>query len=160
MWSNQLTTFTAGNRIKTATDDMKKMLRLTLIAAFALLISLPACTKPEKQIVGKWEMTSLTVQGERLRCRDAYMTFKDNGSVRLSGEIDYEDWDYTSKWAMEDDELVIKGGDIDWGEEYYVLRLEIDELTKETLELSGKMKGYYDDELEENIPVRASFERK
>ena len=130
------------------------------MAALIIMICLPSCTKPEKQIVGKWEMISLTVDGDRMSCRDAYLTFKDKGSVRLSGIIDGEDLDFSSKWVMDEDELVIKGGDIDFGNEYYILQLEIDELTKETLELRGKIKGYYYEELDESIPVRASFERK
>ena len=78
----------------------------------------------------------------------------------ISGIIDGEDLDFSSKWVMDEDELVIKGGYIDFGNEYYILQLEIDELTKETLELRGKIKGYYYEELDESIPVRASFERK
>lgn len=139
---------------------MKKTLSIIVLAFAVMMTVLPSCSKPEKQIVGKWEMTSLTVDGERLSCRDAYLTFKDNGSVRLSGLIDYEDLDFSSKWVMDDDELLIKGGDIDLGNEYYILQLEIDELTKETLELRGKIKGYYYEELDESIPVKASFERK
>ena len=95
-----------------------------------------------------------------MSCRDAYLTFKDNGSVRLSGIIDGEDLDFSSKWVMDEDELVIKGGDIDFGNEYYILQLEVDELTKETLELRGKIKVYDDEGLDMSVPVRASFERK
>ena len=142
---------------------MKKTIRIIVLAFAVMITVLPSCSKTKNQIVGKWEMTYLTSYGERVEFRDVYLNFKENGSVRLSGEIDSEYLDFTSKWVVKNDELVIKGGDIDWEEEgYYILQLDIDELTEETLELDGRINVYdHDqDELVEFIPVRASFERK
>ena len=141
---------------------MKKTLSIIVLAFVVMMTVLPSCSKPKKQIVGRWEMTNLTVYGERMEFHDVYLRFKENGSVSLSGEIEDEYLDYTSRWTMEDDELVIKGGDIDGEEGYYILQLDIDELSEEILELSGRMNLYdHDqDELVDFMPIRASFERK
>lgn len=131
---------------------MKKALRLTLLAALMVLICLPSCTKPEKQIIGKWKITYAKVDGYNDgEAKGEVWTFKENG--KFNGYISLgkkDDMYIDCNWSIDGNELVLKGGDLEvsgsgWSEEL-VITLDIEQLDKNNLVVSGKMKDtYYED---------------
>ena len=145
---------------------MKKMLRLTIMAALVVLICLPSCTKPEKQIIGKWKITSAKVDGYKDDdAKGEVWTFKDNGKFNgyisfagLKGETYFD-----CNWAIDGNELVLKGGDLEesgsgWSDEV-VITLDIEQLDKNNLVVSGKMKEeYYEDGEYETYSENVAYE--
>lgn len=131
---------------------MKKALRLTIMAALVVLICLPSCTKPEKQIIGKWKITYAKADGYNDGdAKGEVWTFKENG--KFNGYISWgkKDDSYVDcNWYVDGNELVLKGGDLEvsgygWSETV-VLTLDIEQLDKNNLVVSGKMKDeYYED---------------
>lgn len=134
---------------------MKKVLRLTFMAAMVILMCLPSCTKPEKQIVGKWKITYAKVDGYKVEeAKGETWTFKDNG--KFSGYIStgekaggggYID----CNWFIDGNELVLKGGDLEASESgsnwsysaEAIITMDIEQLDKKELVVSGKMKIEY-----------------
>ena len=145
---------------------MKKALRLTIMAALVVLICLPSCTKPEKQIIGKWKITSAKVDGYKDDdAKGEVWTFKDNG--KFSGYLSFgkksDDLYFDCNWAIDGNELVLKGGDLEesgsgWSYEV-VITLDIDQLDKNNLVVSGKMKEeYYEDGEYETYSENVAYE--
>ena len=132
---------------------MKKALHLTLLAALLVLICLPSCTKPEKQIIGKWKITYAKVDGYKDEDAEGEVwTFKDNG--KFSGYISLgkkSRFECDCNWFIEGNELILKGGDLsasESGSGYSysadgVITMDIEQLDKKELILSGKMKIEY-----------------
>ena len=142
---------------------MKKALRLTIMAALVVLICLPSCTKPEKQIIGKWKITSAKVNGYKDDdAKGEVWTFKDNG--KFSGYLSLKGETYFDcNWAIDGNELVLKGGDLEesgsgWSYEV-VITLDIEQLDKNNLVVSGKMKEeYYEDGEYETYSENVAYE--
>lgn len=125
---------------------MKKALRLALMAALVILMCLPSCTKPEKQIVGKWKIVYAKIDGFKDEEAEGELwVFKDNGRFRgyLGLDDDDEEEEYCN-WLIDGSELVLKGGDLEYieneGVENVVLYLDIEQLDKENLIVSGKVR--------------------
>lgn len=122
------------------------------MAALMILICLPSCNKPEQQIVGKWKITYTKVDGYNDDdAKGETWTFKENG--KFNGYISLgkqENMYFDCNWSIDGNELVLKGGDLEvsgsgWSEEL-VLTLDIEQLDKNNLVVSGKMKDtYYED---------------
>ena len=119
------------------------------MAALMILICLPSCNKPEQQIVGKWKITYTKVDGYNDGdAKGETWTFKENG--KFNGYISLgkkDDMYFDCNWSIDGNELVLKGGDSGsgWSEEL-VLTLDIEQLDKNNLVVSGKMKDtYYED---------------
>ena len=136
---------------------MKRALHLTLSAALIILICLPSCTKPEKQIVGKWIINYAKFDGyEDEDAEGEVWTFKENGKFRGYMVFDNkkirstekEGGDIDCNWYIDGNELVLKGGDLEYSESgsgwssrlEIVITMDIEKLDKEELILSGKMK--------------------
>ena len=128
---------------------MKKTLRLALMVALVILMCLPSCTKPEKQIVGKWKIVYAKTDGYKDEEAEGELwVFKDNG--RFRGYLGPDgDEDVYCNWLIEGNELVLKGGDLElngsdydysWSEEH-VITLDIEQLDKKNLVVSGKWKS-------------------
>lgn len=128
---------------------MKKALHLTLMAALAILLCIPSCTKPEKQIVGKWKIVYAKVDGYKVEeAEGEFWTFKDNGKFKGYLSLDdFEEVEFYCDWIIDGDELTLKGGDLECEEfEDIYIDLDIEQLDKENLVVSGKVKynnGYY-----------------
>ena len=136
---------------------MKKALRLTFLAALAILICLPSCTKPEKQIVGKWKITYAKVDGYKVEeAKGETWTFKDNGKFsgfmcfgrKKAGDVGKN---IDCNWFIDGNELVLKGGDLEFSESgsgwsysaEAVITMDIEQLDKKELVVSGKMRVEY-----------------
>ena len=143
--------------------------------ALIAIMGLTSCTKkPEDLIVGKWKITEFRMRysdGSNACDFDATgetWTFKENGSfigcIPIENDI-VPDYYFTSKYIVEGEELTIRGGDFEY---YYedgfceevVFVLDIDEITKDELSVSGKWKFYEGGELLESASISASFKRK
>ena len=131
---------------------MKKVLRLTIMAALVILICLPSCSKPEKQIIGKWKIISAKFDGYKdERAGGEVWTFKDNG--KFSGYISYgknNGYEIDCNWYIDGNELMLKGGDLEasgYGySEEAVITFDIEQLDRKNLVVSGKMKyQWYED---------------
>lgn len=119
------------------------------MTALIILISLPSCNKPEKQIVGKWKITSAKVDGYKIEeAKGEVWSFKQNGKfsgyIYFAGKKGGGGGDIDCNWIIDGNELVLKGGDLEtngygWSEEV-ILTLDIEQLDKEELIVSGKMK--------------------
>ena len=133
---------------------MKKALRLTIMAALLILITLPSCTKPEKQIVGKWKITYAKADGYNdTGAKGEIWTFKDNGKFNgyLSfGKKGRDDGYFDCNWSIDGNELVLKGGDLEvsgYGySEEAVITLDIEQLDKNNLVVSGKVKDEWSED--------------
>ena len=129
---------------------MKKSLRLTILAAFAVVLCFSSCTKdPEKLIVGKWKVVSV-------RCSDQYYStsvegdkgatwnFKENGTFTgtLSIMEIIGNSDVSCNYTCDDSSLELRGGDLKGtidGENFNVVFMfDIDEISKKELSISGK----------------------
>lgn len=145
------------------------------MVALAVLVSLPSCTKPEKQIIGKWKIVSAKVDGDKDEdAKGEVWTFKDNGKfsgfinlglvwgVKISSDVD-------CKWRIDGNELVLSGGDLEFIEDGYsvevIITMDIEQLDNEALILSGVMKvegvlvGYVN-QIEERHKVSCELEAK
>ena len=129
-----------------AKKKMKKVLRLSLMAALVIMMCLSSCTKPEKQIVGKWKITYAKEDGYNDKnAVGEIWTFKENGT--FNGYL-VDLGDVTAKWSIDGNELTIKGGDLEYSEsgsgwtdtEEMVYTLDIEQLDKNNLVVSGKVK--------------------
>lgn len=155
---------------------MKKRLTLIEMMALLLLVGLSSCTKkPEDLIVGKWKITefylNLGSDGGSVQTNDAIgetWNFKENGSISgylpASGDFTNDGF-FSSHYIIEDETLTIKGGDFEHHEsnghiEEFVFILDIDEVTKDELSISGKWKFYENGEVHENGTLRITFKRK
>ncbi len=149
--------------IKLGGKKMKKVLRLTIMAALVIIVCLPSCKKEEtdasKLILGRWTITSGNLWGETISdFRNETWEFKGNGSFygALNAEegkfVDYVDCNYT----LTNNKLQFKGGDFDSGE-WLIRRFElvIDNISITTLEVSGNC--ICDDEEGGTFTVPASF---
>ncbi len=134
---------------------MKKELRLTLLLALAIMMVMPSCKKADKQIVGKWKITYAKEDGySDKKAVGENWTFKENGT--FNGYL--VDWgDVTAKWSIDGDELIIKGGDLEESTEEQIYTLDIDQLDKSNLVVSGKVK-YIDTWYDETETWSASYE--
>lgn len=129
---------------------MKKALRLTFMAALLLLIGLSSCTKPEKQIIGKWKIVSAKFDGYKDEdAKGEVWSFKENG--KFSGYLSFgkkSRMDIDCNWHIDGDELVLSGGDLEFSESGYgysyseevILTLDIEQLDKKELVVSGKVR--------------------
>lgn len=122
---------------------------------------LPSCTKPEKQIIGKWKITYAKVGDyNATNAKGEVWTFKDNGKfngyIALGSDSDY----YDCNWNIDGNELVLKGGDLDFGGgEEVVITLDIEQLDKNELVVSGKMKyEWYEDGYSDYETIKVSYE--
>lgn len=145
---------------------MKKVLHLTILAALVVLICLPSCKKPEKQIIGKWKITYAKVDGYNDGdAKGEVWTFKENGKFNgyLSfGKKDYDMY-FDCNWSIEGNELVLKGGDLDFGGSGYsdevIITMDIEQLDKNNLVVSGKMKEeYYEDGEYDSYSCKVAYE--
>lgn len=107
----------------------------------AVMMIMPSCSKPEKQIVGKWKITYAKEDGYNYKnAVGETWTFKENGT--FVGYLSEEE--VTAKWSVDGNELIIKGGDLEqsYGEETeeVIYTLDIDQLDKNYLVVSGKAK--------------------
>ena len=135
---------------------MKKTLRLMLIAAFAVMVCLSSCKKAEKQIIGKWKITSCKENGQNVKKNvDETWTFKEGGkfSGTLGGDAYNAGPSVDCKWSISDNELTLNGGDLDDEDGSSITYiLEIEELNKKVLVVSGKakMEGGWDDDWDDD----------
>ena len=133
---------------------MKQVLQFTILATLAILICLPSCTKPEEKISGKWKITYAKIDGDKVdNAIGETWNFKDHGEFYgYLGIDDYRD-DYTNcDWEIDGNELILSGGDLEktyWEHDEYgsysvsykiVLNLDIEQLDKKNLIVTGKMK--------------------
>lgn len=116
-----------------------------ILVALVIMIGMPSCTKPEKQIVGKWKIVYAKVDGYKDEYAVGHVwTFKDNG--KFSGYLgldDFEEEEFYCNWLIDEGELVFNGGDLEnnsEGFEEIVLTLDIEQLDKENLVVSGKVR--------------------
>ena len=147
---------------------MKKVLRFTLMAALAILISLPSCKKsddpkPEDLIVGRWKITYAKIDGyKEEELEDEVWSFKDNG--KFTGCLEEEDEEIDCNWILNGNELVLKGGDLEYSEPGYsveaVITLDIEKLDNKELIVSGKAKvEYYEEGYgSETESIKVSYE--
>ena len=137
---------------------MKRMLRLTLIAAVAMIMCFSSCTK-EKKIVGKWKITYAKEDGYNDKnAVSEIWNFKENGS--FTGYLSGLEGEITCKWIVDGDELTLKGGDMEGSYYEIIYTLDIDEITNKTLVVSGKAKYYEDGELDDSWSVNYELEAK
>jgi len=125
------------------------MLRLTLIAAVAMIMCFSSCTK-EKKIEGKWKITYAKEDGynDKNAIGETW-TFKENGT--FVGYLSYFEQEVTAKWSIDGNELIIKGGDLEgsesgsgWSDSWEIIyTLDIDQLDNKNLVVSGKAKEIY-----------------
>ena len=124
--------------------EMKKFYAV-IIAVVVMGLCFSSCNKPEKLIIGKWEITSMKCNGQKgSKVEGDTWTFKDDG--KFSGTIwtGYQALDIEAKYTVSEDELKISGGDLDnYGIDNLKLSLDI---TKKTMSVSGKLnQNNYDD---------------
>ena len=137
-------------------QEMRKVLQLTVMAALVILMCLPSCTKPEKQILGKWKITYAKVDGYKIEeAKGETWTFKDNGKfsgyMYFGGKKAGGGGDIECNWFIDGNELVLKGGDLEASESgsgysysaEAVITMDIEQLDKKELVVSGKMKVEY-----------------
>ena len=144
---------------------MKKVLRLTILAAFVVIASLSSCKKEEtdasKLIMGKWTITSGYMWGETLsEFANETWEFKENGSFHGALNADHGDVDYFDcKYAVDGSKLTLSGGDFDDGG-WLILRFElvVDKISSTTMEVSGNC--VCDDEEGGTILEPVSFKLK
>ncbi|MBO4738106.1 MAG: hypothetical protein J5606_00940 [Bacteroidales bacterium] len=122
---------------------MKKLLySLSVVLLIAGMTTMTSCKKPEKQIIGKWKVTSAKSDfGNSDEVKGATWTFKENGTFigDLIGGTDFE-----CDYSCSKNSLSFSGGDL---KKYGMsVELEIDEINNKTMSLSGKIKySGYDD---------------
>lgn len=129
---------------------------MTFILAMVILVIMSSCTKPEKQIIGKWKITYAKVEGEGFIDKSAVgetWNFKENGTFTgcMSKEVEI-----TCNWFLNGEELVLKGGDLEYSGEHsgesgsvwsdnseVVYTFDLDLLDKDNLVVSGKARSIY-----------------
>ena len=123
---------------------MKKVLRLTILAAFVVIVCLASCKKEEtdasKLIMGKWTITSGYMWGETLsEFANETWEFKENGSFHGALNADHGYVDYVDcKYTIDGNKLTLSGGDFEDGG-WLILSFElvVDNISSTTLEVSG-----------------------
>ena len=114
----------------------------------AAMVAFSSCSKPEKTIIGKWKITkaSLKIDGDEYcssEDKGETWVFKDNGKCSLY--ILYND--YEGKYTVRKNTLTIDV-EHDFGEGEVVTLsgdLDIDEINKEEMSISGTVEYRYDD---------------
>lgn len=153
---NSSTKTDESDGIELGKEKMKKVLRLSFMAALVILMCLPSCTKPEKQIIGKWKITYAKVDGYKIEeAKGETWAFKDNGKFSgylcFPGKKGDAGGDIDCNWFIDGNELVLKGGDLEVSESGSgwsysvegVITMDIEQLDKKELVVSGKMKVEY-----------------
>ena len=152
---------------------MKKLLySLSVVLLIAGMTTMTSCKKTEKKILGKWKVTSCTIDGETEDSFSETWTFKENGKfIGMDFVCDAfeeaEGCTYSCEYSCDDKTLTLT---VTGNGEYYVdrwnrgfndyyskvkyvytLDLDIDELNNKTMSLSGngkiqeKSESYYRD---------------
>ena len=135
------------------------MLRLTIMAALAILVFMPSCKKSDdssdglmggnngQKILGTWIINYAKVDGYvDDDAEGEYWRFSSGGQFEgyLSfGKKSRED-EFMCNWTLDGNKLVLQGGELedsgdDWSEKI-VFTLNIDKLNQDVLVVSGKMK--------------------
>ena len=113
-------------------------IKLMLLLCVFFTLSLTSCQKNEKLIVGKWRVSH--VNGDPLlnlsEDRGTTWTFKENGNCYVT----LEGYELLGDYDISDNSLII------YVENYCMWDLDIDELNKKEMSLSGKYIDYGSDE--------------
>ena len=142
------------------------MYSLSVVLLIAGMTAMTSCKKPEKQIIGKWKVTSTNKNDENAKGNS--WTFKDNG--KFVGEIFeiadflFDGGEIECDYSCDGKTLTLSGGDLKYKLEgardihgTYTFEFDIDEISNKTMSLSGKVKddaydgevhGIYTDPLE------------
>ena len=115
------------------------MYSLSVMFLLVGMTTMMSC-KPEKKIIGKWKVTySKGMDDEAVK--GSVWTFKDNG--KFVGNVFGEDGEVSCNYDFDKKTLTLSGGDLDY-EDYrwkgsYTLTLDVDNLSKKEMSLSGKV---------------------
>ena len=143
---------------------MKRFFHLLYMTVLVALV-LSSCTKkPEDLIIGKWKITEYREEGTYIsKVEGETWTFKDNGT--FTGPLIAGEHDISCKYVCDDDELTLKGGDLD--ELYYqgypaeiTYKLDIDDISKDVLIVSGKARLYVSGYGENSWSISVELKRK
>ena len=137
------------------------MYSLSVVLLIAGMTAMTSCKKPEKQIIGKWKVTSCTLDGKTEDSYTETWTFKENGKfIGLDFLCDNfeeaEGLTYSCGYSCDDKTLTLTvtvngeyyydmwdSGFNDYYSKFkyvYTLDLDIDELNNKTMSLSGNGK--------------------
>ena len=112
------------------------------------MVAFSSCSKPEKQIIGKWKITkaSLKINGyeDAFDDKGEMWVFKDNGRcvLHIFGQ------DFEGKYTVKKNTLTFDVEyDFGYGEKVFVYSsdLDIDEINKEKMSISGTIYAYGSD---------------
>ena len=127
---------------------MKKLMySLSVIFLLVGMTTMMSC-KPEKKIIGKWKVTySKGMDDEAVK--GSVWTFKDNG--KFVGNVFGADEEVACNYSFDKKTLTLSGGDLEYNDydykESYTITLDVDNLSKKTMSLSGRcVDKYYDKE--------------
>lgn len=119
---------------------MKKVLHLEIVVVLIIMMCLVSCTKPEKQIVGKWKIISATEGRENIEyyAKGEIWTFREGGN--FVGWLPMPGGLISCKWIIDGDELILQGGELekvpgDFQDVSYTF--DIEQLDKKRLIVSG-----------------------
>ena len=130
---------------------MKRFVQIILSAAIAVTLCFSSCTKkPEKLIVGKWKIVSAHSSDISNLSDDKgeIWRFKENGTFEgyfgFLEEI-VEKGFVESHYNCDGETIVLRGGNLEgnlYDDHIYecVFTFDIDEITKDALSISGKLK--------------------
>lgn len=130
-----------------AKSKMKKVYLISIVVLITV-ICFSSCSKPEKQIIGKWKITEFRDDdGMWPTAEGSTWQFDDNGKFKgwLYGEV-------TCKYDCDGNELTIKNTEVG-----YVFKFDVDEISKKDLSVSGKC---YDVDYDDYWPVYVELVKK
>ncbi len=151
---------------------MKKFVKIFLLAAIAVMMCFSSCTKkPEKLIVGKWKIVSAHSSDIANLSDDKgeIWRFKENGTFEgYFGFLEevVEEGFVECRYNCDGNTIVLQGGNLEgslYYDHYYecVFTFDIDEITKDGLSISGKVKFTekdYDGETGDTDIIKLSYE--
>lgn len=124
---------------------MKKIIySLSIVFLFAGMTLMTSC-KPEKKVLGKWEVVYARIDSDKddIIIGETW-TFKENGKfIGALSEDEVVECDY----SFDGKTLTFSGGDLKYEDIYekeqYTITLDVEELSKQKMSLSGKCKYEY-----------------
>ena len=124
------------------------MYSLSVMFLLVGMTTMMSC-KPEKKIIGKWKVTYSKGMDDDASLKGEIWTFKHNG--KFVGDIWGGESAVTCNYAFDKKTLTLSGGDLDYDGNYYkgncTITLNVDNLSKKEMSLSGKVVDkYYDKE--------------
>ena len=155
----------AGNEIQ---NNMFKNFKFIGIVCLVLaaMVAFSSCSKPEKQIIGKWKITKASLKNDGYEEEDEFddkgemWVFKDNGRcvLHIFGQ------DFEGKYTVKNNTLTIDiEYDFGYGEEVFVdsSDLDIDEINKEEMSISGTIYAHGSDfGVRQKFKLSFEFEKK